>query len=97
MLTFLSCSVFCTVQWDTTACNGFTQPTGKPAGRITRRFDRGNTSRSTCLAVFGAYGEAGTTHAVTLQVLPGEIGHTGRQGDNEQPDGARSLVGSTIG
>ena len=29
-------SVLCTVQWETTACNGFAMPVGKPAGTITR-------------------------------------------------------------
>jgi hypothetical protein len=31
-------SVLCTVQWETTACNGLTIPVGKPAGTITRRW-----------------------------------------------------------
>jgi hypothetical protein len=35
-------------------------------------------------------------HPVTLEVLPCEIRHAGRQRNDEQLDGARSLVGSTI-
>jgi hypothetical protein len=41
--------VLCTVQWDTTACNDFTEPTGKPAGTLTRRLmEVGSALRSGC-------------------------------------------------
>jgi hypothetical protein len=54
------------------------------------QMDRGNASRRPVwLAVFGVYGQARTSRAVAREVLPCEIGHTGRQGDDEQLNGTR--------
>ena len=88
-------SVLCTVQWETTACNGFTIPVGKPAGTITRSWiDAMRAGGRSALRYSAWTARARATQAVTVEVSPCVIGHTGRQRDHEQLDGSRSLVGS---
>jgi hypothetical protein len=50
-------NVLCKVQRETTACNGFASPAGKPAGTITRKWiEAMRAGHSVYLAVLGVDG-----------------------------------------